>query len=95
MRTDGSEAEQLTDDDCVNSSPHISPDGSTLAFLSQPSGHSGRLGPAALRVMRFDDGLIQSVVQLQGDRGSFAMQPWGSGKRFAFITYQELAGNAP
>jgi Tol biopolymer transport system component len=58
MRTDGTEAEQITDDDSLNSSPHISPDGSALAFLSQPSGPAGRLGPAALRVMRFDDGLI-------------------------------------
>ena len=95
MRADGTEAEQMTDDDRLNSSPHISPDGSTLAFLSQPSASGGRLGPAALRVMRFDDGLIQSVVQLQGDRGSFAMQPWGGAKRFAFITYQELPGKAP
>ena len=95
MRTDGSEAEQMTDDDFLNSSPHISPDGSTLAFLSQPPGHGGGFGPAILRVMRFDDGLIQSVVELRGDRGSFSMQPWGSAKRFAFITYQELPGNAP
>ncbi|HEY6517086.1 MAG TPA: hypothetical protein VIY50_13160 [Steroidobacteraceae bacterium] len=45
--------------------------------------------------MRFDDGLIQRVVELRGDRGSFSMQPWGSAKRFAFITYQELPGSAP
>ncbi len=95
MRPDGSEAEQMTDDDFVNSSPHISPDGSTLAFLSQPPGHGSGFGPAVLRVMRFDDGLIQSVVELRGDRGSFSMQPWGNAKRFAFITYQELPGNVP
>lgn len=95
MRTDGSQAEQLTDDDFRNSSPHISPDGATLAFLSQPAGSGGGFGPAAVRVMRFDDGLIQSVVQLRGDRGSFSMQPWGSAKRFAFITYQELPESAP
>ncbi len=94
MRADGSEAEQMTDDDFLNSSPHISPDGSTLAFLSQPPGHGGGFGPAVLRVMRFDDGLIQSVVELRGDRGSFSMQPWGNAKRFAFITYQELPSNA-
>jgi hypothetical protein len=40
-------------------------------------------------------GLIRSVVELRGDRGSFSMQPWGNAKRFAFITYQELPGNAP
>lgn len=95
MRTDGSEAEQITDDDSLNSSPHISPDGKALAFLSQPAGHDSGFGPAALRVMRLDDGLIQKVVELRGDRGSFSMQPWGSGKRFAFITYQDLPGSAP
>jgi Tol biopolymer transport system component len=94
MRTDGSEAEQMTDDDFLNSSPHISPDGSTLAFLSRPPGHGSSFGPAVLRVMRFDDGLIQSVVELSGDRGSFSMQPWGNAKRFAFISYQELPRNA-
>ncbi|HUA23531.1 MAG TPA: hypothetical protein VMA54_05410 [Steroidobacteraceae bacterium] len=46
-------------------------------------------------MMRFDDGPIQSVVELRGDRGSFSMQPWGNAKRFAFVTYQELPGNAP
>jgi hypothetical protein len=95
MRPDGSEAEQISDDDFLNSSPHISPDGGALAFLSQPRLHGGGFGSAVVRVMRFDDGLIQSVVALRGDRGSFSMQPWGSGKRFAFITYQELPGNTP
>jgi TolB protein len=95
MRADGSEAEQMTDDDFLNSSPHLSPDGGTLAFLSQPAGQGSSFGPAVLRVMRFDDGLIQSVVELEGDRGSFSMQPWGNAKRLAFITYQELPGNAP
>ena len=95
MRADGSEAEQMTDDDFQNSSPHISPDGGTLAFLSQPPGQGRGFGPAVLRVMRFDDGLIQSVVELSADRGSFSMQPWGNAKRFAFITYQELPGNTP
>ena len=95
MRADGSQAEQVTDDDSLNSSPHISPDGKTLAFLSQPSGHGSGFTPAVLKVMRFDDGLIQSVVQVQGDRGSFSMQPWGNAKRFAFITYQELPRSAP
>lgn len=95
MRTDGSEAEQMTDDERLNSSPHISPDGKVLAFLSQPPGHGIGFGPAALKVMRFDDGQIQNVVELRGDRGSFSMQPWGNAKRFAFITYQELPRSAP
>ena len=95
MRSDGSQAEQITDDDALDSSPHISPDGMTLAFLSQQPRYADGRGPAALEVMRFDDGLIQRVVGLRGDRGSFSMQPWGNAKRFAFITYEELPGNTP
>lgn len=95
MGADGSDAEQITDDGSLNSSPHISPDGNTLAFLSQPLGAHGRLGPAVIEVMRLQDGLIQRVVGLSGDRGSFSMQPWGNDKRFAFITYQELPSSAP
>ena len=95
MRADGSEAEQMTDDALINSSPHISPDGKTLAFLSQIAPHGGRFRPAMLRVMSLDDGLVRRVVELRGDRGSFSMQPWGNEKRFAFITYQELPGSAP
>ncbi len=95
MRTDGSQAEQISDDDFLNSSPHVSPDGGALAFLSQLPRRGGGPGPAVVRMMRFDDGLIQSVVQLRGDRGSFSMQPWGNAKRFAFITYQELPGKPP
>lgn len=95
MRSDGSQAEQITDDDALNSSPHISPDGMALAFLSEHPGRASGYGPAAVKVMRFDDGLIQTVVGVRGDRGSFSMQPWGNAKRFAFITYEELPGNAP
>lgn len=95
MRSDGSQSEQITDDESLNSSPHISPDGVTLAFLSQPPRHGGGYRPAVLKVMRFDDGLIQRVVGLRGDRGSFSMQPWGNPRRFAFITYQDLPENAP
>ena len=95
MRSDGSQAEQMTDDESLNSSPHLSPDGTTLAFLSQHAGHGSGYGPSVLQVMRLDDGLIQRVVGLRGDRGSFSMQPWGNAKRFAFITYQELPGTVP
>lgn len=95
MRSDGSQAEQMTDDESPNSSPHLSPDGVTLAFLSQHPVQGSGYGPAVLKVMRLDDGLIQRVVGLWGDRGSFSMQPWGNAKRFAFITYQELPGAAP
>ena len=36
MKPDGTGAEQITDDAHNNSSPHVSPDGKSVAFLSQP-----------------------------------------------------------
>jgi Tol biopolymer transport system component len=95
MKPDGSAAEQLTDDDHLNSSPHVSPDGKTVAFLSQPSGATHGFSDAAIRVMDAHDGLIRTVTDFQGDRGSFSMYGWGDINHLAFVSYQKLpAGHA-
>jgi dipeptidyl aminopeptidase/acylaminoacyl peptidase len=88
MRPDGSHPEQITDDDGQNSSPHISPDGKNLAFLSQPGNAGSRVGNAALKIMAFSDGLIHTLAVFQGDRGSLAMYSWGDVNHLAFIAYQ-------
>ena len=114
MRRDGSDPEQITADGNLNSSPHVSPDGRTLAFLSQPPrnlrnsqrpalppmGSSAptlnspptdhAIGPIALKAMGFEDGLIRTVVEFDGNRDSFAMQGWGDGKHVVFVSYQYL-----
>jgi TolB protein len=90
MRPDGSQPEQITDDHGRNSSPHISPDGKNLAFLSQPGNANSRVGDAALKIMAFSDGLIRTLADFQGDRGSFAMYSWGDVDHLAFISYQML-----
>ncbi len=90
MRPDGSQPEQITDDAGRNSSPHISPDGKYLAFLSQPGDADSKVGDAALRIMAFSDGLIRTVAEFQGDRGSFAMYSWGDVDTLAFVSYQIL-----
>jgi TolB protein len=94
MHTDGSGAEQITDDDNVNSSPHVAPDGKTLVFLSQAPGSGDAIGPAAIKAMAFDDGLIRTVANVQGNRNSFSMYPWGDSHHLAFISYQSR-GDAP
>ena len=95
MKPDGSAAEQLTDDDHLNSSPHVSPDGKTVAFLSQPTGAADGITDAAIRVMDAHDGLIRTVTSFQGDRGSFSMYGWGDTNHLAFVSYQKLpAGHA-
>ena len=94
MKPDGSGAEQLTDDDRSNSSPHVSRDGRTLAFLSQPAASGPGIGAAALRVMDFKDGLIRTLVDFQGNRGSFSMYGWGDATHLAFVSYQKLPGRS-
>jgi TolB protein len=94
MQPDGSAPEQITDDEHLNSSPHVAPDGKTLAFLSQPAGAGEAVGPAAIKVMGFNDGLIRTVATIQGNRSSFSMYSWGDLKHLAFISYQSI-GDAP
>ena len=94
MQPDGSGAEQITDDDHVNSSPHVSRDGKNIAFLSQAAGSGPGVGPAAIRIMASSDGLIRTLVDFQGNRGSFSMYGWGDTNHLAFVSYQKLpAGN--
>jgi TolB protein len=88
MHVDGSQPEQMTDDEYQNSSPHVSPDGKHLAFLSQPANAGSGIGDATLRIISFDDGLIRTLVNFQGDRGSLAMYSWGDLNHLAFISYQ-------
>jgi dipeptidyl aminopeptidase/acylaminoacyl peptidase len=90
MHMDGSAPEQITDDDHENSSPHVSPDGKHLAFLSQPPRSGPGVGDAAIRVMAFEDGLIRTVVDFQGDRDSFSMYSWGDTNHLGFVSYQSL-----
>jgi WD40-like Beta Propeller Repeat len=91
MKADGTGPEQLTDDNNINSSPHVSPDGKTVAFLRQPEVGGGvGIGDAELRVFSINDGLIRTLASFQGDRGSFSMYGWGDGNHLAFVSYQFL-----
>ncbi len=92
MQPDGTAAEQITDDAGLNSSPHVSPDGKTLAFLNQPLHTGPGIGDAALRTMVFSDGLIRTLTEFQGDRDSFSMYGWGDANHLAFVSYQMLPG---
>ena len=94
MQPDGSAAEQITDDDNLNSSPHVSPDGKAVAFLSEPPGHTTTDGPdtgsTSLKVIGAADGLIRTVASFRGNRGSFSMYGWGDATHLAFVSYQLL-----
>ena len=94
MKPDGTGAEQITDDAHNNSSPHVAPDGKSIAFLSQPPVAGPDITDAALKVMSTGDGLIRTVAQFQGNRGSFSMYGWGDATHLAFVSYQRLAGES-
>jgi TolB protein len=90
MQRDGSAAEQLTDDGQDNHSPHVSPDGKTVAFLSQPPHSDQAIGEVALKVLSTGDGQIRKVVDFEGNRGSFQMYAWGDRNHLAFVNYEQL-----
>jgi TolB protein len=95
MQPDGWAPEQLTDDGQVNSSPHVSRDGKTIAFLGQPANSGSGLGAASIKVMATGDGLIRTVVDFLGYRNSFSTYGWGDANHLAFVSYQMLpAGDA-
>ena len=90
MHPDGTAAEQITADAWRNSSPHLSPDGKSLAFLAQPPGSSDAIGDAELRVVNLGDGLIRTLTRFQGNRDSFSMYAWGDNNHVAYVSYDSL-----
>ncbi|HEU4624369.1 MAG TPA: VOC family protein, partial [Steroidobacteraceae bacterium] len=96
MKADGTDAEQVTDDGRLNSSPHVSRDGKSVAFLSQPAGSDQGITDVTLKVMSLGDGSIRTIVDFQGNRDSFAMYGWGDDTHLAFVSYERhpAAGDA-
>jgi catechol 2,3-dioxygenase-like lactoylglutathione lyase family enzyme len=90
MKPDGTAAEQITDDDHLNSSPHVSRDGKSVAFLSQPAYSDQGITATTLEVMSLGDGMIRPIVDFQGNRDSFSMYGWGDETHLAFVSYQRL-----
>jgi dipeptidyl aminopeptidase/acylaminoacyl peptidase len=90
---DGSQSVQFTPDDFNNTSPHVSPDGKYLLFLSYSKEYDKLSDdtPVELRLMLLKDSSIKTLVTFVGGPGSLGDQPWSpDGRRIVFISYQPM-----
>jgi TolB protein len=91
--TDGSQPEQLTSDDFNDTSPHLSPDGKLLVFLSYSKNLKGlpKDKNVSLRTMSPADKKVKTLATFVGGQGSLGTEPWSpDGKRLVFISYQSM-----
>jgi hypothetical protein len=91
MRTDGSDQEQVTDDEYNNWFPHPSPDGRYLVILSyEPdvTGHPPNK-EVMLRLLTLDSNRIDVLARSFGGQGTVNVPCWSpDSRRIAFVTYQ-------
>lgn len=92
MRANGTEHQQVFDDDLVNWFPHPSPNGDVVLFLAFPAGTTGhpRDKEVSLKLMDTDGGNIRTLLTFNGGQGTMNVPNWSpDGKEFAFVRYPE------
>ncbi len=94
MKADGSERQQMTDNERNNWFPHISPDGEKVVYLSY---RKGDLDPGEhlpnmqveLWLMNSDGSDKHRILSLFGGQGSINVNSWSKdSKEFAFVSYE-------
>ena len=90
VRPDGSDLQQMSDDERVNWFPHPSPDGRHVVYLAYENGTKGH--PAnrcvELRMMPAEGGSPQILTGFQGGQGSINVPSWSpDSRRFAYVFY--------
>jgi TolB protein len=91
MDADGSHPEQVTTDEANNWTPHPSPDGKTVEFLTYDKSVKGHPAnkDASMRLMSLSDRSVRTVVDLLGGSGSSNTPNWApDGSHFAFVSYE-------
>jgi TolB protein len=94
MQPDGSHPQQVTSDDLVNWTPHVSPDGRSMVFVSYERGTTGHPAnkPVALRLMSLPDRAVKVLVRFTGGSGSINVPSWAPDSHsLAFVSYQVVA----
>ncbi len=93
MRPDGGEVTQLTFDERVNWFPHVSPDGSAMAYLSYPpltNGHPENL-PVQIVVADPLGREVTARIDAFGGRGTINVPSWApDSTRLAYVEYPIL-----
>ncbi|MGC3994345.1 MAG: biopolymer transporter Tol [Propionicimonas sp.] len=89
MCPDGTGVEQLTHDERVNWFPHVSPDGSTVVYVSFPPGTLGHPADLDVVIRRLGpDGTGTDLVHLFGGQGTMNVPSWApDSRRFAYVAY--------
>jgi Tol biopolymer transport system component len=93
MRPDGSNQEQVVNDDSNDWFPHISPDGQSLVFLAYDAGVSGHPPnkDVEIRMLSFKDSNLRVLAKLFGGQGTINVPSWSpDGLRLAFVSYEQL-----
>lgn len=90
MRPDGTGAEQLTFDERVNWFPHVSPDGSKVAYISFPPGTLGHPEnlDVIIRLCAPDGSDPRDLRRLFGGQGTINVPSWSpDSTTIAFVEY--------
>ncbi len=90
MRPDGADVEQLTFDENVNWFPHLSPDGTSIAYLAYAPGTISHPADVTVTIRRMpaEGGEPSDVHRLFGGQGSLNVNTWSpDGRRIAFVDY--------